>query len=251
MYKACISEVNTYDFDSDPDPLPELSIADASAREGQTLSFAVTLSSATSRTVTVSYRTSDGTAHASSDYAAGSGTLRFRAGDTRKTINVRTTDDNRDEPNETFTVRLHNASGATLLADFNDTATGTINDDDGTVNAAASSHCRSETTADRAIDGDDDTGWCATSMPAWLRLDLGESRSVSLLSFILGSWPLIGNVEVSTDGSSWTRVSTFTIERGSPRRNAITATVNRTIRYVRINFTRAVAFALVYEVRWQ
>ncbi len=109
--------------------LPSLSIADASATEGQTLSFAVTLSSAASSTVTVSYRTSSGTASGSSDYTAVSGTLSFAAGDTRKTISVRTTDDTRDESNETFTVRLSSASGATIS---DDSATGTINDNDGT-----------------------------------------------------------------------------------------------------------------------
>ena len=110
--------------------LPSLSIADASATEGQTLSFAVTLSSAASSTVTVSYRTSNGTASSSSDYTSASGTLTFRADDTRKTISVRTTDDTRDESNETFTVRLSNASGATIS---DDSATGTINDNDGSL----------------------------------------------------------------------------------------------------------------------
>ena len=109
---------------------PALSIADASATEGQTLSFAVTLSPAATSTVRVSYRTSNGTASSSTDYTATSGTLTFRAGDTRKTISVSTTDDSRDESNETFTVRLSNANGATIS---DDSATGTINDNDNTV----------------------------------------------------------------------------------------------------------------------
>ena len=108
-----------------------LSIADASATEGQTLSFAVTLNRAATSTVTVNYRTHNGTATGSgapaSDYIHTSGTLRFRAGDTSKTISVRSTEDTREEPNETFTVRLNNASGATIS---DDSATGTINDND-------------------------------------------------------------------------------------------------------------------------
>ena len=108
--------------------LPSLSIADASATEGQSLSFTVTLSAAAASTVTVQYRTSNGTA-SSSDYTSASGTLRFSAGDTSKTISVRTTDDRISENNETITVSLSNANGATIS---DDRATGTINDNDGT-----------------------------------------------------------------------------------------------------------------------
>ena len=61
-----------------------LSVADASAAEGGTASFAVTLDRAAGTTVTVDYATSDGTATAGSDYAAASGTLTFAAGDTVK-----------------------------------------------------------------------------------------------------------------------------------------------------------------------
>ena len=104
-----------------------LSIADASATEGRSLTFAVTLSAASASTVTVQYRTANGTA-ISSDYRSASGTLRFTAGETRKTISVRTTDDTRDENNETFYVNLSNASGATIS---DGRATGTIIDNDG------------------------------------------------------------------------------------------------------------------------
>ena len=125
---ATISDASATGTINDNDnTVPSLSIADASATEGQTLSFAVTLSPAATSTVTVSYRTSNGTASSSSDYTSASGTLTFRAGDTSKTISVRTTDDSRDESNETFTVRLSSASGATIS---DDSATGTINDND-------------------------------------------------------------------------------------------------------------------------
>ena len=263
-HKACISEVST----DDDGAQPVLLIRDASAREGQTLSFAVTLSRAASRTVTVSYRTSDGpptraaydpelaTARSSSDYAAGSGTLRFRAGDTRKTISVRTTDDNRDEPHETFTVRLHNASGATILRG---TATGTINDDDGTgfVSATASSNYFVNFPPDEAIDGDDDTSWCVGDNGAWLRLDIGRVVRETRLTAFLSNWnqgrsplSLSVNVEVSTDGSSWTRVSTFGFDRRERFPYVYDHRVG-TIRYVRFNFTRVEGIACIYEVTWR
>ncbi len=114
------------------DDAPELSIADASVAEGNsgesaTLTFTVTLSPAATLPVTVDWKTADGTAEAGTDYTAGSGTLTFETGDESQTISVTVTGDDADEPNETLTVTLSNAPGATL-ADA--TATGTITDDD-------------------------------------------------------------------------------------------------------------------------
>ena len=112
--------------------LPVLSIGDASVDEGDTgsttLDFTVTLDRAATATVTVEWATSDGTATAGTDYTAGNGTVTFSSGDSSKTVSVTVTGDNVDEPNETFTVTLTNPSGATL---GDDTATGTITDDDG------------------------------------------------------------------------------------------------------------------------
>ena len=92
---------------------PGLAVADAEVQEGPNavLSFAVTLSRAPSSTVTVDYATSDGTAAAGSDYTATSGTLTFAAGETEKTVSVPVLDDAHDEGEETFTLRLLNASG--------------------------------------------------------------------------------------------------------------------------------------------
>ena len=112
-------------------PPPELSIGDASVDEGDTgsttLNFTVTLDSAATETVTVEWATSDGTATAGTDYTAGNGTVTFNSGDSSQTVSVTVAGDNVDEPNETFTVTLTNPSGATL---GDDTATGTITDDD-------------------------------------------------------------------------------------------------------------------------
>ena len=116
---------------NDDDALPVLSIAGATVDEGDTAQFVVTLAPASGKQVTVSYSTADGTAKASeNDYtAASSTTLTFAAGDTTKTISVPTTEDTRDEDQETFTVTLSGPTNATLKSDAK-TATGTINDDD-------------------------------------------------------------------------------------------------------------------------
>ena len=106
-----------------------LSVADAQGEEGtgQTIGFAVSLSRAASGTVTVDYATSDGTATAGEDYSSTSGTLTFAAGETAKTVSVPVLDDVIDEGQETFTLRLSNATGA-RIADAE--ATGTVSNGD-------------------------------------------------------------------------------------------------------------------------
>ena len=102
-----------------------VSVSDASAAEGDSVVFTVSLSATSSQQVTVDYATSDGTATAGEDYTATSGTLTFQAGETTKTISVPIIDDTEDDGGETFTLTLSNASGA----DLGDAeATGTIRD---------------------------------------------------------------------------------------------------------------------------
>ena len=72
--------------------LPVLSIDDVSIVEGDSGTtnavFTVSLSTASSNTVTVHYATADGTATAPSDYTATSGTLTFGPGETSKPVSV-------------------------------------------------------------------------------------------------------------------------------------------------------------------
>ena len=108
-----------------------LSVADAEVDEasGVTLDFAVSLSRALTETVTVEYRTADGSASAGADYTNTTGTLTFAAGETSKTVSVPVLDDEHDEGSETMTLRLRNPSPARVkLADGE--ATGTINNTD-------------------------------------------------------------------------------------------------------------------------
>ena len=124
----------TLTITDDENPPLELSIGDASVDEGDsgstTLDFTVTLDRTATETVTVDWETSDGTATAGTDYTAGNGTLTFSIGDSSKTVSVTVAGDNVDEPNETFTVTLSNASSGATIGDG--TATGTITDDDAT-----------------------------------------------------------------------------------------------------------------------
>ena len=117
---------------------PVLALAGVSAAEDAgALVLAVTLSTPSSREVTVAYRTADGSgaagAVAGEDYQERTGTLAFPAGSSAaREIRVPLLDDALAEGDETFTVTLHDAAHATLdgggatLA-----ATATIVDDDG------------------------------------------------------------------------------------------------------------------------
>ena len=110
---------------------PQLQIRGVSVTEGNTgavaAQFAVTLSAASTQTVTVAYATADGTATAGSDYQAASGKLTFAPGETSKTVSVLVKGDRLAEPNETFFVNLSNPSNATI-ADGH--GVGTILDDE-------------------------------------------------------------------------------------------------------------------------
>jgi probable HAF family extracellular repeat protein len=111
---------------------PVASIGDASVSEGHVgtrpTSLTVTLSTASSQPVTLSYSTSDGTAAAGSDYEAISGTVTFLAGETSKTLSVIVNGDRAGELNETFKVNLAVTSGTAVLGDSQ--GVGTIVDDE-------------------------------------------------------------------------------------------------------------------------
>ena len=119
---------------TDDDAIPTVSINSPSVAEGTgatggTLTFTVTLSAASGRSVTVAYARTGGTATSGTDYTAlTAGTLTFTAGTTTQTIDVTVTGDAADEPDETVEVTLSGPTNATLDTG---TGTGTITDDDG------------------------------------------------------------------------------------------------------------------------
>ncbi len=110
---------------------PSLSIGDVTVAEGhggtKAATFTVALSTAVASPVTVGFATVNGTATAGSDYVAASGTLTFAAGETSKPLPVTVIGDTTVEPNETFTVDLSGATGATVA---DPQGVGTIANDD-------------------------------------------------------------------------------------------------------------------------
>jgi hypothetical protein len=90
------------------------------------LTFTVTLSQESDRTVSVDFTTTDGSALAGLDYEAISGTVTFGPGETSKTITVLVNADVIDELDENFTVNLSNPTNATIA---DGQGVGTIQDD--------------------------------------------------------------------------------------------------------------------------
>ncbi|HYW70715.1 MAG TPA: Calx-beta domain-containing protein, partial [Pyrinomonadaceae bacterium] len=115
------------------EPTPDLSINDITLKEGNsgatTFMFTVTLSPASSQTVTVKYATANGAATAGSDYSAIAATeLSFAPGESQKTISVLVNGDTIVEPDENFFVNLSDATNANIAVSQ---GTATIANDDG------------------------------------------------------------------------------------------------------------------------
>lgn len=123
-----------------PDDGPVVSIVDTAAQTlenpaSATVTFLVTLDAPTTEDVTVTYETADGTATAPGDYeAAVDETVTVLAGTPAAPLTVGVNDDDEVEDDETFTVRLTEATLASgddvEIDEQNDTGTGTISDDD-------------------------------------------------------------------------------------------------------------------------
>lgn len=102
----------------DNDATPTLTINDVSVVEGDrgaiNAVFTVRMTSASSRTVTVDFRTADGSAKARSDYKPQSGRLSFASGVATQTITVPVLGEMREERNEFFQVILSGAVNARI-----------------------------------------------------------------------------------------------------------------------------------------
>ncbi|MDD1457326.1 esterase-like activity of phytase family protein, partial [Dolichospermum sp. ST_sed7] len=116
-------------------PPSVLTVGNATVVEGQvttvtTVSINVNLDTAPAvgKTVTVQYTIAGVTATAGSDFTAATGTLSFAAGVKTATITVPITDDFIVEGDETFTVKLSNATGNAIISPLQGTGVVTITD---------------------------------------------------------------------------------------------------------------------------
>jgi VCBS repeat-containing protein len=107
-------------------------IDDASATEGGTITFTVSLDKPLDIPITINVSYGGGTAAGGADYDSTAGSVTFAAGSTApQTVTVATADDTIDEPAETFTASLgtSTALGGRTVS-LSDTGTGTILDND-------------------------------------------------------------------------------------------------------------------------
>ncbi len=169
----------------DDEPLPELSIADASGRESDgSLVFDVSLNKPWDVPVTFDYATADGTATAGADYLSTSGTLSINAGVTSARIEVRVLPDVLNEEDESFSLSLSQVSEASL-ADGH--AVGVITGGDPSVTAQWLARF-GRTVADHVLGAVEDQLWSKR----------GGSQEVTV-----AGWNLSGpGVPVSGDGMS-------------------------------------------------
>ncbi|MBI2440839.1 MAG: right-handed parallel beta-helix repeat-containing protein [Lentisphaerae bacterium] len=117
--------------DNDGPGTVQFNVSSYSVNEnGGTVTLTVTRTRGSSGPATVEYATSDGTAAVGSDYVAQGGTLSWADGEAgSKTITIAITDDSLDETDETFTVTLSNATGASLGSPASAIVTIVDNDD--------------------------------------------------------------------------------------------------------------------------
>ncbi len=111
-------------------PTPTVTINNASAEEGDALTFTVTLDKAVTGGFTITPNYTDGTATKGTDYTENTQAITFTGtANETKTFAVSTTEDNVVEADETFTVGL-TVSGTSETITATDTGTGTIINDD-------------------------------------------------------------------------------------------------------------------------
>ena len=122
------STANVTIIDDDTGPaLPMLSVSDVSVIEGSYARFILSLSEPATQTVSFFINTVDGSASASTDYSARSGSRSFAPGEDEKTIWIATSDDADVEADETFTLELSAVTNANVS---DGTGIGTIINDD-------------------------------------------------------------------------------------------------------------------------
>ena len=100
---------------TDDEPTPEMTVAGTSITEaGANLNIAISLSGASSQSITANFATSDGSAAAGADYTNTSGVVTFNPGITSQSISIPILADSVDEFDETFTVTLSSPTNAAV-----------------------------------------------------------------------------------------------------------------------------------------
>jgi hypothetical protein len=210
-----------------------ISIGAASVVEGdngnnRTATVPVTLSKPSAAKVTVHYSTTGGTATASSDYVAKSGTLTFSAGATMVNVTVAVKPDTTVEPDETILIPLSAPTGGYTIAPAHATGTVTILNDDSN---SALSVSIGDATICRAYSGPVETGKLLVSLSApatstvTVRLTLSAGTAVSgtdykpwaakTLTFTAGQFQKVISVSVLPGSSTQSKTALLTLSNPS------------------------------------
>ena len=137
---ATSTRVNAVGTITDANNNPDVSVSDAVAvNEGNsgataTAVFTLTLSQPSGQDVRVFYQTVNGTAVSGKDFSSVNTSVIIPAGQLTKTVAVKITGDSLDEEDEAFTLKLVNATNATVAAPL--TGAATILDDDAPVSVS-------------------------------------------------------------------------------------------------------------------
>ena len=192
---------------TDDDTQPSFAVADASASEGDVITFTVTRSGAMDNVVSVKWNTRAATgagAASTSDYTENTTAtqLDFAKGEGSQTFTVATTEDTLNEANETFLIELTEPVGATIT---DAQATGTITNDDA-----------APTTLTLVIDADNDTENVQSSLA-----ENGGAKTVKVTATLGGSTQfdvdktvtlIVGDDDDSaTEGTDYTDVADVTL----------------------------------------
>ena len=111
-----VADVIVEEDNSVDTPAIEIDLTDTvQGNEDNEMAFTISLSEASTDTVSIDYATADNSAIAGQDYIATSGTLTFAPGETEKTISVEILSDSDFEMEEAFEVNLSNAVNAEIL----------------------------------------------------------------------------------------------------------------------------------------
>ena len=210
---------------------PALAVSDAAASEADAeIAFTVSLDAASTREVTVSYETENGTAEAGADFTGTDGVLTFAAGETSGTVDVPVVDDDAAEPGESFSLRL----GAPVNAVLGDAlGVGRITDDDDLPMLSVLGATASE--SDGAVDFDVTLSAASgREVSVQIRTDDGTAVQgrdygavVGEMRFPAGETRRVVGVAVTDDTVDEPDLETFTLTLSSPE-NATLATATAT-----------------------
>ena len=210
---------------------PALAVSDAAASEADAeIAFTVSLDAASTREVTVSYETENGTAEAGADFTGTDGVLTFAAGETSGTVYVPVIDDDAAEPGESFSLRL----GAPVNAVLGDAlGVGRITDDDDLPMLSVLGATASE--SDGTVDFDVTLSAASgREVSVQIRTDDGTAVQgrdygavVGEMRFPAGETRRVVGVAVTDDTVDEPDLETFTLTLSSPE-NATLATATAT-----------------------